>query len=60
VQRRLLTKGSMVALATIRRSTRRSESPRGSEKIRVDEARRPGEAKRNQNFAKKEATLRIP
>jgi hypothetical protein len=43
-----------------RRRTKRSERPGGREKSRVNQARRPGEAKRNQDLAEKEATLWIP
>ena len=40
-----------------RRRTKRSERLGGKEKSRVDQARRPGEGKRNQDLAEKEATL---
>ncbi|KAL0294880.1 UNVERIFIED_CONTAM: hypothetical protein Scaly_3114100 [Sesamum calycinum] len=43
-----------------RRRTKQSERPGVGEKSRVDQARRSGEAKRNQDLAEKEARLWIP
>lgn len=43
-----------------RRRTKQSERPGGREKSRVDQARRPGEGKRNQDLAEKEGRLWIP